>query len=383
MDTSLVRRAFNVLLVGVFLAAAGCVQAPSEININVDAGGIGEPSDKEPSDDESSGGGSSSGSWTDVLSNIGGQILAAEHGVLFYAFDTLAYPQKPVDLVARLQSGKSIKAIDGALLGFYRGDELEGTARTDEDGYGRISWTPPAGGDHEFTVRIIEAPTDKDDYADAVNVTPAPLLVAAREKYVDLTIVDLDHTVVDAGFSRVLIGGAKPMPGSIDVMGKLAKRYTIVYLTHRPDILTRKSKAWLKDNGYPRGPLLVSELKEAFGDSGTFKTAKLKAIRSSFPNVRIGIGDKLSDAQAYVDNGLTAYLIPDYKNKPKSMRKMADQIRQLKGNGRLHVVSGWQEIDAGIFSGRTFPPEAFAKRLDEQAKQLEEAKKRQEEEEDD
>ena len=326
--------------------------------------------------------------WREILTGVGGQMVGAEHDVLFYAFDTLAYPNEPVDLTARLQSAKNFKSLKGATIGFYQGEEETGAAETGDDGYARISWTPPKAGDYEFTVRITKPPED-DDYSDAVKVTPAQLLVAARAKKAELAIVDLDHTVVDSSFWRVLMGGAKPMAGSADVMHKLAKRYTIVYLTHRPDILTRKSKSWLIDNGYPRAPLMVSELKDAIGDSGKFKTARLKAIRESYPNVRIGIGDKLSDAQAYVDNGIKAYLIPYYKNKPKDMQKTADAIRQLKGRGNLQVVSGWTEVEAGIFRRKTFAPNTFASRLDAEARRMlaeerrEKDRKDKEEEEDD
>ncbi|HUS47921.1 MAG TPA: hypothetical protein VM098_07370 [Phycisphaerae bacterium] len=343
----------------------GCIQVPETINVNV---GQGESGENGSETQEGSGG------WTDVLKGIGGQMVDAEYGVLFYAFDTLAYPEEPVDVAARLQSAKNFKALTGATLGFYQAEQLIGTAQTDKDGYGRISWQPPKAGDYEFTVRVLQPPED-DDYQDALKVTPAPLLVAAREKNTELAIVDLDRTVVDASFLRVLMGDAKPMEGSVDVMHKLAERYTIVYLTHRPNILTRKSKSWLSENDYPRGPLLVSELKQAFGDSGKFKTAKLKALQASFPNPRIGIGDKLSDAQAYVDSGMTAYLIPHYnKKKPKDMRKVAQAIRQLKGRARLHVVGSWQEIEEGVFQDRSFPPQAFANQLDAEADRLQAAK---------
>ena len=95
---------------------------------------------------------------------------------------------------------------------------------------------------------------------------------------------------------------------------------------------------------YPPGPLLVSNLDEAFGDSGEFKTGRLGALTRAFPGVRSGIGDKASDAQAYVDNSLTAYFIPHYKSKPKDMRKTADKIRRLGDRGRLNVV----ESAAGV-----------------------------------
>jgi len=148
----------------------------------------------------------------------------------------------------------------------------------------------------------------------------------------------------------------------------------VIYLTQRPDLLTRKSKAWLRANGYPVGPLLTGELKHAL-DSGAFKTARLKDLRAVYPNVAIGIGDKISDAQAYVDNGLTAYLIPHYKAKPKDLRKLAREIRGLRGRGRLHVVEDWRQIERGIFDGASWPPETFARMLERQADRLEREKK--------
>ena len=311
----------------------------------------------------------------DIASSTAGSIfLAAEKGVLFYAFDTLAYPKERVDLVVQLQSTRDMKGIVGVTVDFRLGKKLLGSAKTDKDGRATLSWTPPAEGNYKLTAKPSAVP---DDAANAIlDVTPAPLLVAARPKKTKFVVIDLDHTVVASSFFRVLIGGAKPMADSVDVTKKIAKKYGIIYLTHRPDLLTSKSKSWLSEKGYPPGPLLVSKLKEAFGDSGKFKTARLKAVRKSFPNVGIGIGDKLSDAQSYVDNGMTTYLIPHYKQKPKDMRKMADKVAKLRGRGLLNVVDGWREIEAGFFRDKKFSPDEYVRRLRARADQLEAEKKK-------
>jgi len=257
---------------------------------------------------------------------------------------------------------------------------LIGSAVTGEDGLATIQWTPPKAGGYEFDVRIIAVPGE--EFTELLEITPGPLVVTAWPKDKAFVVVDLDHTVVDSSFFRVLFGGAKPAADSVRVMRRIAARFGIVYLTHRPDLMTRNSKGWLREHEYPLGPLLVSELKEAFGDSGKFKTAKLAAVTEAFPNAKIGIGDKLSDAQAYVDNGLAAYLIPHYKEKPKSMREMARDIRRLDGRGRLNVVSNWREIEAGIFGGKKFPPKIFADELSRRADEIE-ARQREKEEDDD
>ena len=166
------------------------------------------------------------------------------------------------------------------------------------------------------------------------------------------------------------------MADSVEVTNRLARKFSIIYLTHRPDLLTHLSKAWLRRYGYPRGPLFVSKVSQALGSSGQFKTASLEALRTVFTNIQIGIGDKLSDAQAYVDNKMTAYLIPHYDNDPEDMREMAQDILDLRDLGRLNVVSSWQQIANAIFQGQKYPPKTFAENLKTQAKQLEVSKKR-------
>ena len=373
------------LLVAMAVGLAGCFQInvpniPSNYNVNVNGDGKGKGDSGDPGqlpDASNSGGG-----WQGLLWNIGGQVVGGEQGFLYFAYDTLAYPGKRVDLAARLQLVKGFKPVRGATVGFYRGRKLIGSAKTDKEGLAKIRWTPPAAGNYKLTAKIIKVPDD--DYDDALLVRPAPLLVAARDRKHPLVVIDLDHTVVDSSFIRVLLtGGGKPMARSVKVTGRIARRFGIIYLTHRPDLLTRKSKNWLTRNKYPDGPVMLSKLKDAFGDSGKFKTGRLLAIRKAYPNARIGIGDKLSDAEAYVKAGLTAYLIPHYKNKPKDMRKMARKIQQIRGRGRLQVVAGWDEIDNGIFKGARYTSGQFVTRLNRHAARLDAEKRRKKDDDDD
>lgn len=325
------------------------------------------------------------GGWPDLVADVaGGIFLGAEKGVLFYAYDVLTYPAESVELIARVQMAKFLEDVPGVTVGFYNGRKLLGTAKT--DGYGRASltWTPPKEGDYAILAKIDAVP-DKD-YRDMLDIGPAPLLVAARKKDTQFVVIDLDHTVVGSSFFRVLVGGAKPMSGSVRVTRAIAKKYSIIYLTQRPTLLGRKSKQWLKDNRYPTGVLLLSELGKALADSGGFKTTKLINVRKDFPGIKIGIGDKPSDAQAYVDNEMVAFLLPHYKEKHKSMREKAQEIRELDDRGRLHVVESWSDIEAGIFKSKQFPPENFVRHLQQRADKLQQEeleRKRREDKEDD
>lgn len=321
---------------------------------------------------------SKSGGWRDrIIDIVSGVTLAAEHGALFYAYDTLAYPRKPVDLMARVISIKQMEEVEGATVEFRLDQTSVGKVKTDKDGYAKLTWTPPKAGDYHLTAKIVAV--DDDDLKDLLKCTPAPLLASARAKDTKFVVLDLDHTVVGSSFFRVLLGGAKPMPKAAEVVKELRKKYSLVYLTHRPGLLTGKSKSWLTDNGFPRAPLLVSKFKEAMGDSGKFKTGRLKALRKQFPNVAIGIGDKLSDAEAYVANGLKAYLIPHYdKDDDDDVREMAGKIRKINKN--IQVVDDWEQVRAGILKAGKYPPATYAKRLESLAKRLAAEKRRREEE---
>ena len=325
---------------------------------------------------------SSDGGWQDLVTNVAGQVfLGAEKGIIFYAFDMLTYPEESVELTAKLQKARILEDIPDVTIGFYKDSELIGTAKTDDTGRAVLAWTPPEEGDYFFTAKITDVPYR--DYKELLQLSPAPFLVAARKKETPFVVIDLDHTVVASNFFRVLIGGAKPMADSVKVTKRIVKEYSIIYLTQRPALLTHKSKSWLQDNHYPTGALLLGDLNESLADSGSFKSSLLARTKKAFPQIRIGIGDKPSDAQAYLDNGLVAYLLPHYKDKAKDLRKRAEQIRQIHDydQDRLHVVQTWSQIEAGIFKGKKFPPDDFVRYLQQRAQKLEEDQRKRKEQE--
>lgn len=309
--------------------------------------------------------------WSKVAEQVaGGVFLGAEHGVVFYAFDVLAKPDEQVRLAARLRTPRLIGEIEDATVGFFHDDKFIGEVITDDQGWAILNWDPNGPGDYELEARILKAPKDEDQ--DMVKATPAPLFVRVRPADTKFVVIDLDHTLVDSSFTRVLVGGGAPMADSQRVAKRIAKQYDIIYLTHRPDIMTHTSKTWLRRYKYPSGPLLVSKLTQALSSSEKFKTAKLAEVLKEFPNVQIGIGDKLGDAKAYAANGLKAYLIPHYDHRDDDeIREMADDIRALPAQSNIQVVRGWQQVEKGIFKEKTFAAEEFAKWLDKQAKEVE------------
>jgi len=306
--------------------------------------------------------------------------LAADYGTLLYGYDRLTYPGEPVDLTARVRWVRTMKDVPGVTIEFRRGNQVLGRAKTDEEGVARLEWKPPKAGDYEFTADIYAVPDPQ--YNEMLKVAPAPLTISAKPKDARLVVIDLDHTVVDASFFRVLFGQPRPMPGAAEAVRQLSKTRGIVYLTHRPDLLMAKSRNWLKQNGFPPGTLLVSRLSQALGSSGEFKSTRIRILRLMFPKTDIGIGDKISDAEAYVANGMTAYLIPHYdRDDEDDCRDMAKKIDKINRN--IQVVDTWRQILDGIQKGKKFPARAYARDLRKRADRLEAEEKREDDDDDD
>jgi len=293
------------------------------------------------------------------------QMLGASGGLLLQGFDTLAYPGGEVVLTARLQGGDYLKGMEGYRVGFYRLDHRIGDVRTDEDGLAEIAFTPPSPGNHVILARL-EDPDVRKFAIEAVEI-----VVAAREKSDPMVVVDLDRTLVASGFGDVLAGSAEPMPSSDRVMHRLARDHTIIYLTHRPDVFTEQTKRWLRKYDYPVGPVLASTLSQFFKGSGPYKSAAISDLKKVFLAIETGIGDKPSDAQAYVANGMKAVLIihPDDMPTPEAVRRWIRDLKPLPES--VDVVTSWDQVEKALFDGQRFGVAQAIERLEALMRQRE------------
>ena len=161
------------------------------------------------------------------------------------------------------------------------------------------------------------------------------------------------------------------MPGAAGVIDELRRDYSIIYLTHRPDIFTQESKRWLRKHDYPVGPLLTSTLEEFFKGSGPYKSAAIENIKRMFPAVDVGIGDKTSDAQAYLDNGMKAILVihPDDMTTPEEVRRWTGDLKALPEE--VEVVDTWLMVERILFESGRYPPSLAVERLEALARERE------------
>jgi hypothetical protein len=293
-----------------------------------------------------------------------GAMIDADHGVLLYGPDILTTPGSRVQLEARLRSPRSLEGVEGVRISFSENGRLLGEAITDEKGAARIDCSIRTAGPHVIDIVPTKLPRDIDDDYNQALQARARMLVEADPPDTKFIVVDLDHTLVDAGGGSVLVkSDSREMSHAVDAMRRIGESYHVIYLTHRPQAMTVKSGLWLRDHNLPVGVLISARGKEMLESNEKYKSAVLAELRASHAGLEIGVGDEASDAAAYVENDMTAYLMPHCKPNPEDRHKLAREILALPHQDRVQAVTGWEQIEQGILNHRRFPAEEFAKSL--------------------
>lgn len=143
----------------------------------------------------------------------------------------------------------------------------------------------------------------------------------------------------------------EPLPGAAAALHALKEAgYRIVYLTGRHDgpgdSMRSGTEAWLEEHGFPRpgdGSTLLWMKPRRGIDDRRFKEEALRALAKLGP-LRAGIGDRPTDMEAYLSQGMLAFLIRGDDRCP------GDGLRPEPG--RVAVVRDWLELQALFLSPR-------------------------------
>ena len=330
------------LIVCFFICGCLRVDTSKEVKLNIDNGEYSQNNSNTPASNDDD----SKTSWLTKLSKVGHTVSNSIKSD-FYTDDVLAAKNKKVKLVAHCDLEEQPK--DGLHVVFYLNGKKLGQAVTDENGIAYIEWLPPKA----EQIQIIDAELYFGENLNEENkIRQSKLTVSVQDGNTPIVIVDLDKTLVQSSFFRVVLDAAKPLPYSANAMNMIAKRYSIVYLTHRFSGMTSISKQWLSDNGFPVGPLLTN--KSGALSSGNYKYGKLANLKEKFKNIEIGVGDKETDIESCRSNGIKAYWIVKYKEKSRSLQKLAKKAAKFNNDENVQVVINWQEIEEGILRGKDF-----------------------------
>lgn len=129
-----------------------------------------------------------------------------------------------------------------------------------------------------------------------------------------VVVTDVDGTLTESENAEfvTLLSGPSPAvnPGAPEALWALARRgFVIFYVTARPDWLTTRTHEWIVERGLPPG--LVHTTNNGIGALGgaavTFKNEELADIVDRLGGPPdIAIGNRESDAEAYLTNGVAA-----------------------------------------------------------------------------
>ena len=198
------------------------------------------------------------------------------------------------------------KGIDDRDLRFVVGGQLVGDDETNDEGYARVK--------HRFdSPGVADLEVQYEDGRGRVHSALGRVFVWSQDRPV--LVVDIDGTVSQTK-TRYLLGNgldrSKPLPDAASVLGELAERFCVVYLTARPREMAVKTRRWLGDHGFPPGPVLTWDIDKYEWSATDYKKDRLDDLKDQFDHVTVGIGNAESDHKAYRKRKLLSILIdPD------------------------------------------------------------------------
>ena len=129
--------------------------------------------------------------------------------------------------------------------------------------------------------------------------------------FIDGTICDTSHRHQLMGlpgfYEPWLVLEDRAVPGSVECLSELRRRYEIVYMGARPASTHTQTVEWLDRMGYPQGEVLLAENQAG----RLFLVSKLKS-RLDFI---AGIGDRWDDNELHAELGCLSIILEEFEGK--------------------------------------------------------------------
>ncbi len=265
--------------------------------------------------------------------------------------DAITQPGKKARLVAYVEREPVLgmrQDVKDVAVTFHVDGTLIGQDDTNDDGKARDKCRVPSSADR-FEARAVLDGHDLHATAAIFRWDDDRTAIA----------VDIDNTISDTEYEDLILededDDSDPLKRARRTLRTLADDYHIIYLTARPRFLLEKTRGWLAEHDFPDGPVLTAPgLRQAVRPEA-FKCEALHDLRKRWPNLRIGIGDQSSDAEAYGSNDMLSLIIS--RRPPRTIGPHAVILRNWKAVARFfeanhETLTDPQELE-DVIEGKT------------------------------
>ncbi len=248
--------------------------------------------------------------------------------VTLTVYDQLAQPGKRGELIAKLEQKGPLgyrRQMNGYPVRFWSGLFNVVEVKTGAYGVAKVQVDFPSSmfGQARFNAEFLGGKYSK--------AATAPGRVFLWSSESPILVADIDHTIY--GLNAVKPAQSQQeddltVAEAAEILTELNKTYYIVYLTACDDDRFNDTKVWLRENGFPDGPCFCRGFYPFQTQEG-FKQQFVTDLKRRFPRTQIGVGDRESDAGAYLASGLQAFIIDPEKK--RDLPKEAVRVDSWKG----------------------------------------------------
>lgn len=244
--------------------------------------------------------------------------------VTVLGLDYLIYPWERVEICARLVSGNPLrlmKGLKGIPLNFALGGKVLGSRETGEEGWACIKRLGPDKGESILQVSF----HGNADYPSCEG--SAGLFV--RRKNAPVVVTGIDGVLVDTPGGAVYSPRDNLRwcyPKAASSLRRLVreKQQTIVYLTSRELRWAPQTRQWLKEQGFPSGPVFFWDPMKDPLCTLEYRKQKLSWLKSRWPNTRVGLVANREHAEVYEEAGLQPIVLKSGDAKEASWPAVPD-----------------------------------------------------------
>lgn len=237
--------------------------------------------------------------------------------------DTAALPGRETVFTAYLERpamfgfGNDLERVP---VQFWVGGRCIGEAKTKEGGLASHRWRLDSDEIRQFEVRAS---------VDGQTLEGRGAIFAWRPERPAIA-VDVDHTISQTDVESLIgdVDLSAPIAGARETLVALADEFSIVYVTARSRSFLDKTHAWLRQHGFPDGPVIPAPRVRDMIEREKYKRRRLAELQARWPNLRIGISNTEGDIEAYAINGMLPLLV-----RPKSQKRYP--VRAV-------VLANWQ-----------------------------------------